>query len=205
MEPSDLLPYCVQLLERMRVPYFVTGSVATIYYGEPRYTNDIDMVVALPAERAAEFVRAFPASSFYLSDEAVRMAIEAHGQFNILHPESGLKVDVMIPEDTPFNRSRFARTVRVRPTAGLEACFAAPEDVIIKKLEYYREGGSEKHLRDITGVLKISGERIDRRYIAEWAARLGLDAVWNAVERRAASAPSQSPRGDSSTGENRPT
>jgi len=184
MEPSDLLRYCAAVLERLNVPYFVTGSIATIYYGEPRFTNDIDVVAALPIGKAPDFRKAFPAPEFYVSEEAIRQAIQQHGQFNILRPATGLKVDVMIPEDTPFNRSRFARVTRVRPSADFEASFAAAEDVIIKKLEYYREGGSEKHLRDITGVLKISGSRIDRNYIGDWASRLGLESIWNAVQSR---------------------
>ena len=185
MEPSELLRHCVTVLEKISVPYFVTGSMATIYYGEPRFTNDIDLVVALPAPRVTEFMGAFPAPEFYVSEEAIRNAVKEHGQFNIIHPESGLKVDVMIPDDSPFNRGRFARVARVRPAADFEARFAAAEDVIIKKLEYYREGGSEKHLRDITGVLKIQGERLDREYIAGWASQLRLEAIWNAVQLRA--------------------
>ncbi len=185
MAPSELLRYCVTALERLRLPYFVTGSVATVYYGEPRFTNDIDVVVALTLPRVSQFCRAFHQPEFYLSEEAVREAVERHGQFNIIHPTSGLKIDMMIPEDTPFNESRFSRVKRIKLSDNYEACFAAAEDVILKKLEYYREGGSEKHLRDIAGVLKISGEQVDMSYIAAWAARMGLDSVWESVKNRA--------------------
>jgi hypothetical protein len=184
MEPSELLRHCVTVLDGLRVSYFVTGSVATVYYGEPRFTNDIDVVVDLPAQRVTQLCRAFPPPEFYVSEDAAREAVEHHGQFNIIHPASGLKVDMMVPADTAFNRSRFARVQRVKPSGDYEACFAAAEDVIIKKLEYYREGGSEKHLRDIAGVLKISGERVDRAYIAGWASRLGLEDIWRAVQDR---------------------
>jgi len=162
-----------------------SGSVATIFFGEPRFTNDIDIVVALPTDRIDAFCRAFPASEFYLSEEAARQAVEQRSQFNIIHPTSGLKVDVIIPQDTPFDQSRFARATRVRPAEGYEASFASVEDVIIKKMEYYEEGGPEKHLRDITGALRISDGRVDRAYIAEWASRLGLDSTWRVVLSRA--------------------
>ncbi len=184
MEQSELLRYFVEILERLGLRYLVTGSVATIFYGEPRFTNDIDIVVELHPNLIMEFCRSFPATEFYLSEEDVREAVAHHGQFNIIHPTSGLKVDVLIPEDTPFNRSRFARSARVKPASDFEATFASAEDVIVKKMEYYREGGSEKHLRDITGVLTISGSRIDRAYIAGWASRLGLDDVWRAILER---------------------
>lgn len=184
MEPSDLLRHLVAVLERLGVPYLVTGSMATIYYGEPRFTNDIDVVAQLRLRDVTPFCQSFPSPDFYVDEDAVREAITNFSQFNVIHPASGLKIDVMIPAGTPFNRSRFARVVRARPVANLEANLAAPEDVIIKKLEYYREGGSEKHLRDIAGMLKVSGERIDRDYLADWCARLGLADAWAAVLAR---------------------
>lgn len=184
MEQSELLRFVVGVVERLGLQYFVTGSVATIYYGEPRFTNDIDFVVALPRQAIAEFCQAFPPDEFYLSEAAVRGALARCSQFNIIHPASGLKVDVMIPDDTPFNRSRFSRATRVRPSPDCEAMFAAPEDVILKKMQYYQEGGSEKHLRDIAGVLKISSGRVDRAYVAEWASRLGVEPIWKAILER---------------------
>jgi len=189
MGSSELLRHCVTALERLRLPYFVTGSVATVYYGEPRFTNDVDVVVALPLHGVPRFCSAFPQPEFYLSEDAVREAVEHHGQFNIIHPTSGLKIDIMIPSDTPFNESRFARVNRVKPSNDYDAWFAAAEDVILKKLEYFREGGSEKHLRDIAGVLKISGDRVDLTYIASWAVRLGLESIWERVKNRVDSSP----------------
>jgi len=177
----DLLRYAVEVLERLGLRYLVTGSVATIFFGEPRFTVDIDIVVDLPAERIRDFCAAFPPEEFYLSEEAVRRAVRNRSQFNIIHPASGLKIDVMIPAGTLFDHSRFARVRRVRPGPDFEAIFASPEDVIVKKLEYYREGGSQKHLRDIGGVLRISGEKIDYAYIQECAERLGWGEIWRAI------------------------
>lgn len=184
MEDRDLLRYAVEALERLGLRYLVTGSVATIFFGEPRFTVDIDIVVDLPPERIGDICAAFPPEEFYLSEETVRRAVRNRGQFNIIHPSSGLKIDIMIPAGTPFDRSRFGRAQRVRPGPDFDAAFASPEDVIVKKLEYYREGGSEKHLRDIAGVLRISGEAIDRSYIKEWAERLELEEIWQIILER---------------------
>ena len=181
MEHSELLRHVVSVLEHLGVPYFVTGSVATAYFGEPRFTNDIDVVADLPLDRAGEFCGAFPAGEYYVSLPAVREAIVRRDQFNVIHPSSGLKIDVILPKDTPFDRSRLSRRLRVQPKAGYEAWFGSPEDVIVKKMDFYREGGSEKHLRDIAGVLKIMGNRIDRQYISDWSTRLGLGAIWEAI------------------------
>jgi len=184
MEQSELLRYAVERFERLGLRYFVTGSVVTVFYGEPRFTHDIDIVVSMTPDQAARLCREFPAPDFCVSEEAAREAAINHGQFNIIHPASGLKIDLIIPPDSPFNSSRFARATRVNAAPEYQACFASPEDTIIKKMEYYREGGSEKHLRDITGVLRVSGDRVDRAYIAQWAARLGLTSIWTAVLER---------------------
>jgi hypothetical protein len=184
LEQDELLRFTVAALERIGVAYLVTGSVATIFFGEPRFTNDLDVVVDLPADRVADFCAQFPPEDFYLDEEAVRRALRARGQFNIVHPRSGLKIDVMIPGDSAFDRSRFRRGVRVRPAADFTASFASPEDVIVKKMEFYRAGGSDKHLRDIAGVLRVSGDRIDRRYIEEWADRFGLTGIWAGIVER---------------------
>ena len=118
MEPSELLRYMTEVLERLGLRYFVTGSTVTIFYGEPRFTNDIDIVVDLPETRIDEFCRQFLPADFYLSEAAVRDAVRRKAQFNIIHPASGLKVDVMVPPATRFNQSRFQRARRVRPAEG---------------------------------------------------------------------------------------
>jgi len=184
MEPSELLQRVASVIEQLRIPYLVTGSMATIAYGEPRFTNDVDIVVVLPESKVDRFCDAFPAPEFYCSRDAVRQAVAQHFQFNILHPSSGLKVDVMIPDSSDFNRSRLSRAVQVPVAPGFSAWFASAEDVIIKKLDYYRQGGSEKHLRDIVGVLKVRAERVDRDYISRWAVRLGVVAEWQLVLAR---------------------
>ena len=184
MEPSELLRLLVGILERLQLRYFVTGSTVTIFYGEPRFTNDIDVVVALPESLATLFCQQFPEAEFYIDEGAVRDAIRHRSQFNIIHPPSGFKIDVIIPEASEFNRSRFNRARRVRAGDDWEASFASPEDAIIKKMEYFRNGGSEKHLRDITGVLRTSGIDIDRDYIELWATDLGLLDIWKAILQR---------------------
>ena len=181
MELFDLLKKVVDVFERLGIPYLITGSVAAMAFGEPRFTNGIDIVAAIDEKHVKDLMMSFPSDEFYISEEMVREAIHRQGQFNIIHPGSGIKVDVIIKQVTPFNNSRFERLLRIHPAESYQANFAAPEDVIIKKMEYYKAGGSEKHLRDITGILKISGETVDWNYITKWAKRLDLTEIWSAV------------------------
>lgn len=105
-----------------------------------------------------------------------------HGtQFNIIHPGSGLKVDVMVPRPSDFNQSRFSRVRRVAAGDDWTATSSSPEDAVLKKLEYFREGGSEKHLRDIAGVIGTMRQELDFGYIEQWAARLGVADPWRQV------------------------
>jgi hypothetical protein len=184
MEQSELLRFVVSVLERLGLRYFVTGSTVTIFYGEPRFTNDIDVVVDLPADTVTEFCRQFPEDDFYVSAEAATDAVRRHSMFNIIQPRSGLKVDVIIPAPSEFNRARFARARRVRAGEDWDASFSSPEDAILKKMEFYREGGADKHLRDIAGVLRTSGDEIDTAYVDRWAATLGVTDVWRAILER---------------------
>ncbi len=184
MGPFELLQKVVKEFESLKIEYLVTGSVASMAYGEPRLTNDIDIVAGIEMRHIAGLLRVFPEDEFYISEEMIRDAVLSQGQFNIIHPASGLKVDVMIKKNTSFDQSRFKRMRRIRPAESYQANFAAPEDVIIKKMEYYKEGGSEKHLRDITGILKISRDEVDVDYIINWAKRLGLTEIWESIQRR---------------------
>jgi hypothetical protein len=184
MGPFELLHKVVKTFENLKIPYLVTGSVASMAYGEPRLTNDIDVVAAIEKRHVAGLLKAFPDDEYYISEDSVRDAISHQWQFNIIHPSSGLKVDVIVKQNTPFDNSRFRRIQRIYPAESYQANFASPEDVIIKKMEYYKEGGSEKHLRDITGILKITGEGVDRDYISDWAKRLELSHIWEAILQR---------------------
>jgi hypothetical protein len=131
MEPSDLLKHLVNTLESLGIPYLLTGSMASIAYGEPRFTNDIDVVVSMTAGQVPGFCAAFPAPDFFCSQAAVEQAVRQQFQFNILHPASWLKVDVILATDSEFDRSRMRRGIRLPAAENLEATITAPEDVII--------------------------------------------------------------------------
>jgi len=184
MDQAELLRRVVQCLEKLQIPYFVTGAMASIIYGEPRLTNDIDIVAEIQDIHINGLKNCFPENDFHLDTDSVREAICHKFQFNIIHPQAGLKVDVMISRNDAYDRNRFSRKKRLRSLPDLEVNFASPEDVIIKKMQYYQEGRSEKHIRDIQGILKISFDMIDMDYISKWAAQLDLVAVWSDIQTK---------------------
>jgi hypothetical protein len=184
MSPFELLKVVATVCERLGIRYLTVGSMATIAYGEPRFTNDIDMVLDLQLPQVEAFCNVFSGDDYYLNRAAVESAVRKRLQFNIIHTTAGLKIDCFLSKETPFDASQLARAVRKRIDEDFEAVFASPEDVILKKMEYYRLGESDKHLRDIAGVLKIHGDRTDRLYIEFWCKQLGLTEIWQAILAR---------------------
>jgi hypothetical protein len=180
---AELLRYLVETLEGLGIDYMIVGSHASIYYGEPRFTQDVDVVVELTPSTVLDFLGRFPPSEFYVSEDAARDAVAGRGRFNIIHGASGVRIDVFLGKDAEYDRLRFARRQRLPLLPGQEAYFARPEDVILYKLLYVREGGSDRHLRDVAGMLAVSGPEIDVGYVSEWARPLGVAEIWNATSR----------------------
>jgi hypothetical protein len=181
---AELLRYLVEVLEGLGIPYMVAGSHAAMYYGEPRLTRDVDVVAMLTLDRLPALLQRFPHDQFYVDEEAAREAVGASGQFNIIHPGSGLKIDVYVNPDTPYDQARLARRHKLPLAPGVDAYFARPEDVILYKLLYARDGGT-LHLRDVVGIIRVSGPDLDGRYLTEWADRLGVRAVWERARQQA--------------------
>ena len=179
-----LMMRVVEACERLRLPYYVTGSYASMTWGEPRYTNDVDVVVELPSWKVREFCAAFPMPDFYVSEEAAMDAARAPSQFNILWTGEGVKADIMVFRDSPFDASRLSRARKVDVPEVGSVMVAAPEDINLKKLQFFREGGSDKHTRDITSVIKTQGNKIDFAYIERWVARIGVRDEWQLIKQR---------------------
>ncbi len=184
MDQIDLLRQLVGVLDRLDIPYMVVGSLASAAYGEPRMTQDIDVVVDLKELQVPGLCHAFSSDEFYVSEPAALEAVRSKGQFNIIHPTSGNKIDLLIVPTSAWGQAEMSRRQRMRILPDLEGYCARPEDVILGKMEYYREGGSEKHLRDITGIMKVSADMVDRQYVSQWAQQMGLADIWLAILQR---------------------
>lgn len=172
----------VQPLEALGLPYMVTGSVASMIYGEPRLTLDVDIVLDLAAARAVDLLGAFPDSAFYrppLEVVQVECAREARGHFNVIHHATGMKADVYLAAQDELHRWGLAHRRRIRFGEG-ELALAPPEYVILRKLEFWREGGSEKHLRDVRAML-AADSRLDRAFLDAQLRLRGLDEAWRRV------------------------
>ena len=183
MAEPELFLLFVRPFNRADIRYMVTGSVAAIFYGEPRLTHDVDFVAFLNEGDIRRLAEIFPSAVYYLPPPetiAAEAQREERGHFNIIHIETGFKADVYPTGRDELNAWAFRLRRRVQ-FEGETVILAPPEYVIVRKLEYYREGGSEKHLRDIRSMLAISGEELDRTALTEWVRRRGVQPQWQLV------------------------
>lgn len=185
MPETNLFLMFTQRLNTLGVAYMVSGSVAVIIYGQPRLTHDVDLIVVLDREQIARLPEVFPPAEFYCPPTEVievEAAREQRGHFNIIHHETGFKADVYLSGRDPLHAWGLARARKLE-VEGQMLVVAPPEYVIVRKLEYYREGGSGKHLRDIRSMLNTSPEAIDSAELEQQIAARGLQEAWRQVQK----------------------
>lgn len=185
MQQPEPLPIFVRRLNQLHVAYMVTGSAACIAYGVPRLTHDIDVVIEMERRQIGFLAMAFPAEEFYCPPPEVigiELARVRRGHFNIIHLASGLKADCYTMGEDPLHRWGMLNRREIE-VSGETVFLAPPEYVILRKLEYFQESSSEKHIRDIRGILDVSGQTIDRVELRRRIEEGGLEDAWSHVEK----------------------
>lgn len=184
MEALNTLDLFIAPLERSQISYFITGSTASIYYGEPRLTLDIDVVVHLSPTDIEKFPPLFPEVHFYCPPiEVIHIECNrrSHGHFNLIHPASGFKADIYPTSDDSLYPWAFQHRRREDLGGGSKIWLAPPEYVIIRKLEFFREGKSEKHLEDIRKILLQIEGALDLKFLENELEVRELVQYWKRV------------------------
>ena len=172
MNERELLADCLRRLNRTAVVYYLTGSMASNYWGVPRTTHDLDFVVQLPADAVPLIVGEF-SRDFYLDEGAVRSASRPPHQFNAIDLRSALKVDFWVPQSSPFDEAMLGR--RVKTTLfGEPAWVATAEDVILHKLLWNQTSPSDRQMGDAAGIVAVQAMSLDVQYLREWADKLAV-------------------------------
>ena len=165
----DVLKDAVGRLERAGIRYMLTGSIALSYYAEPRMTRDIDIVVELSGHDARSVAALF-AADYYVAEADIGTAIATGGMFNVLHLDKVVKIDFIVRKDTPYRRHEFGRRQRVS-LPGFEVWIVSREDLILSKLAWAKESGSDLQMRDVRSLLAGGA---DRTYLEHWASELSV-------------------------------
>ncbi len=169
MEQEELLRKISKILKALGIPYIITGGIAVVVWGRPRFTADIDIVVELSVKKADRLAYELLEinKEAYVDRRMIQRALESKGEFNFIHPGAGLKVDFWIMKNDEFDRSRLTRRVK-KKIAGVETYLSSPEDLILVKLLWYKEGESTRQLEDIESILKIQ-KKLDWKYLKKWS------------------------------------
>lgn len=168
MEQTELLKKVAKVLEKLKIPYAITGGVAITVWGRPRFTEDIDIAVEVSLSQLKELLRSLRKidKKIYVSEIAMNQAVLQKSEFNLIDPE-GVKVDFWVLKDDVYTRSRMKRRI-FKKAWGQKISFISPEDLILSKLIWYGKGRSTRQLEDIESVIAIQ-KKMDWKYIKRWA------------------------------------
>lgn len=175
-EPLQLALRVLRLLEDLGVNAWIGGSLASSIFGIPRATQDADIIADIPPEAARQLVERL-GDDFYADLVRITSGIERRASFNLIHLPTMFKVDVFVVGRDAWSRRVIERRRSVEiDEQGTRVLVTSPEDIILHKLCWYREGGhvSDRQWGDALGVLQVQGERLDRRYLKEMAEDLGV-------------------------------
>lgn len=188
-DPLEVAASITAVLEGLGVRYLIGGSLASSVHGEPRSTNDVDLLVDFHTEHVGPFVEALR-SDYYVSEPAIREAVRSGYHFNVIHMNAAVKVDLFLAGDDLFNLERLdtRQAIQLPTEPEIRVYVDTAEHSVLRKLEWFRRGGevSERQWRDVVAILRIQGARLDRSRLGTWAPRLGVaDLLDRALEEAA--------------------
>jgi hypothetical protein len=178
----EVIKELVGILEKNKIDYMIVGSIASTIYGEPRMTRDVDFVITLGLEDSGLIDRFFPEADYYCPPkQIIDSEIINCGQFNLIHHASGFKVDFMIRKKDEHSLEEFKRRKKLLLFDDFEAFVASAEDVILKKMVFYKMSKAPRHISDIEGI--VSTSQLNQEYIQKWSKVIGVQDIWNSIIR----------------------
>lgn len=181
MTQNEVLLHLLKKLSKLKIIYMLTGAYAVSFHGEPRATHDIDLKVALKLEDVDSFYENFK-DGFYIDKQMIKNAIKHQSMFNIIHLETGIKIDFWTFQNNAFDKSRQKRRQK-DVFFGEPVYIASAEDTILVKLVWFKKSQSQKHILDALGIVKVSRGKLDFNYIEGWAATLEVVDIWEKIRR----------------------
>lgn len=169
---DEFLARLCTLLEEAGIPYMVFGSLGSSLHGQPRATNDVDIVIDANREQLLKIVASL-GEACYVSRDAALKALDERSMFNIIDTESGWKADIIFRKQRPFSRQEFDRR-RQANLMGLTLWVVSPEDSILSKLEWSKGRQPQMQYNDALSVLRVQRETLDYDYLKTWAGELNV-------------------------------
>lgn len=177
MTIDAFLARLIAALEGARIPYMITGSFASSAHGVVRATRDIDIVIAPTAAQLRELLVYFPSDQYYADEHDALEALNHTSQFNIIDFATTWKADLIIRKQREFSRVEFDRR-RAHRIGNIPVVIATAEDILLSKLEWAKEGQSDRQVEDAAGIIATQGAELDRAYVERWVRELELTQQW---------------------------
>jgi len=163
----------VATLDLAGIPYMLSGSVVSSYYGINRSTQDMDLVIDPEEPQLRQFITMVLKSSFYASEKNAVDALYRQTQFNVIDMETAWKADLILRKQRPFSEVEFSRRTQ-EEILGMSLWITSVEDSILSKLEWASKTRSERQLGDVEGIFRLRGGTLDLPYLKKWAVELGV-------------------------------
>jgi hypothetical protein len=186
MSNVDVFRRITAALDRAGIAYMLTGSFASVHYGAPRSTQDIDIVIEADADKLKSFAQSLHRDQYYADINTALEALRRESMFNVIDLATGWKIDLILRKSRPFSKEEFGRRHAI-DLEGIKVMVASPEDLIIAKLEWAKAGKSQRQIEDAAAIFRLRGDDLDHVYIERWVAHLQLSQQWNAARLAAGS------------------
>jgi hypothetical protein len=176
---GEALLRLLEVLDRLEIPYMIGGSGASSVHGLTRTTADLDLVVKMDPASVEPLVSELR-QDFYIDESQVRATLGSSHSFNVIHYKTSYKFDIFPLTRDRYQQVQFGRrrheVASIFTGEPLEVAVASPEDVILSKLRWFHQGGevSEQQWNDVLGVIAVQRDKLDLRYLREWAESLGV-------------------------------
>jgi len=184
MSIAEVFRRVTAALGQAGIPYMLTGSFACAYYGVPRTSQDIDLVIEADPTQLQAFFKLLPSNEYYADLAAALTAQKQRSLFNVIDLKTGWKIDLIFRKSRRFSEEEFSRRKEV-VLQGVAVSAATAEDVVLAKLEWAKLAQSERQIEDVAGILAMSGSSLDQTYLEKWIAELGLAVQWEHAKRLA--------------------
>jgi len=184
MSARDVFRRITAALDQAGIEYMLSGSFASAYYGAPRSTQDIDLVIVATPAKLRAFVQSLSSAEYYADLDAALEAHKRQSLFNVIDLLTGWKIDLIIRKSRAFSEEEFHRRQQVN-LEDIPLFVASAEDVVVSKLEWAKLAQSQRHIEDVAGILRMRWELLDHTYLGKWILALGLKTQWNDARRAA--------------------
>jgi len=182
MVQEEALKPVIELLNILKIPYMLVGAIAVNYYSVPRFTHDADLVVQIQSQHIDNLCKSL-GNKYYIDREMIREALVSVGQFNLIHLDTGFKIDFWILKEDEFSQLQFSRRISGK-IFGQDVFIISPEDLILTKLSWFKESDIQKHFLDVVGVYRMQRDILDIDYLYKYAQKLNLTEAFAELEKK---------------------